>query len=444
MNQHKTKQVTHGSRRYRSRFEIALVASAMLISIPNCGRRSEPPPPDSLDSAATNPAPDVAVPDVAVPDVAVPDVVASESTASDSAGPESAVTAAAEPAGTDDGRESPSPAATNITAEPASVEGSNSTASEPEMTLADASGKSLTSGDPAAELEKQLASFQIPPAWIDAIEPKWDTAKPWSEARQEIRRLLGAGDDSSRREGVKLTWEYLQKKDIGNGHEYGMYMFLGGEPLWAVIVYREWVARTDHEYPPYFGIVALSSLYSDYGLYEAAVPVLEQGLNTPPPDPKWTEMRQAEMHDALGDLYVAWGKIDQAKTHYSEAVRLYPQGKPPYGQHLLPRRAKKVQSKLDLLSIRSLAEARLTDGHYKETSLGYSGDIHLNIEVKAGRIANIDVKDEEKIDQNACSIIPRRIIEKQSLQVDGVSGATVTKDAIIGGTLRALKKAGLK
>jgi len=41
-------------------------------------------------------------------------------------------------------------------------------------------------------------------------------------------------------------------------------------------------------------------------------------------------------------------------------------------------------------------------------------------------------------------IIPKRIIDKQSLQVDGVTGATVTKDAIVAGTLQALRQAGLK
>jgi uncharacterized protein with FMN-binding domain len=54
------------------------------------------------------------------------------------------------------------------------------------------------------------------------------------------------------------------------------------------------------------------------------------------------------------------------------------------------------------------------------------------------------VKHQEKIDQNACVIIPQRIISKRSLKVDGISGATVTKDAIVSGTFRVLKKAGLE
>ena len=299
--------------------------------------------------------------------------------------------------------------------------------------------------DAAASLEEQLAAFTIPPAWLDTVRPKWSTAKPWKEGRVEIRRLLGVGDDQSRREGIKLTWEYLQKDDIGDGHEYGMYMFLGGEPLWAIHVYRDWLARNDHSYPPYFGVKALAALYTQFGRYSEAEKVLENSRSFRSPDPKWNEVRAAELNDAFGDLYAAWGKVDQAKTSYQEAVRLFPLGKPPYGRHLLPRKAKKVQAKLDLLSKSSLDGATLRDGRYNETALGYSGDVKLSVEIKQGKLAGVRVvKHEEKIDQNACQLIPERISAAQSLHVDGISGATVTKDAIVSGTLSALKKAGLR
>ncbi len=40
--------------------------------------------------------------------------------------------------------------------------------------------------------------------------------------------------------------------------------------------------------------------------------------------------------------------------------------------------------------------------------------------------------------------VPQRIIARQSLKVDGITGATVTYDAIVDAALQALKKAGLK
>jgi len=305
--------------------------------------------------------------------------------------------------------------------------------------------KSARNSDAATRLEEQLAAFTIPPAWLDDVQPKWKTSKPWKEARQEIRNLLGKADDASRREGIKLTWDYLQKNDIGDGHEYGMYMFLGHEPLWAIHVYREWLAKDDHSYPPYFGVKALAALYTKHGVFEEAEKVLTRSKAFKSPDPKWNEVRAAELNDAFGDLYTSWGKIDQAKASYREAVRLFPLAKPPYGKHLLPRKAKKVQAKLDLLSTASLDGASLSDGQYKEIAFGYSSDVQLVVQVKGGRMVNVRVtKHEEKIDQDACILIPQRMSDTQSLQVDGVSGATVTRDAIVSGTLNALKKAGLE
>ena len=147
--------------------------------------------------------------------------------------------------------------------------------------------KSARTPDAATRLEGQLAAFTIPPAWLDDVQPKWKTSKPWKEARQEIRNLLGKGDDTSRREGIKLTWDYLQKNDIGDGHEYGMYMFLGNEPLWAIHVYREWLAKDDHSDPPYFGVKALAALYTKYGVFEEAEKVLTGSMAFKSPDPKW-------------------------------------------------------------------------------------------------------------------------------------------------------------
>ena len=64
--------------------------------------------------------------------------------------------------------------------------------------------------------------------------------------------------------------------------------------------------------------------------------------------------------------------------------------------------------------------------------------------MREGKIADIRLTHEEKIDQNACVLIPQRIVDAQSLQVDGISGATVTKDAIVHGVYRCLKQAGLR
>ena len=91
-----------------------------------------------------------------------------------------------------------------------------------------------------------------------------------------------------------------------------------------------------------------------------------------------------------------------------------------------------------------IESGELRNGTYTGKSLGYVGDLSVTVRIRKGKIIGVQLQHEEKIDQNATRIIPQRIIEKQSLKVDGITGATVTYDAIIDGALKALKKAGLK
>lgn len=294
----------------------------------------------------------------------------------------------------------------------------------------------------SVSLEKQLAGLRIPPDWLEQVQTRYDTSRPFGEAREEIRRLLSLNTEAARKEAVKLTWIYFQKNDIGDGHQYPMYLFLGGEPLWAIRAHEEFLAKPHKEAPDH-AFIALASLYTRYGEFEKAKATLDRAMAWLPAPP-WRIAQQAKLHEAFGDLYIAWGKMEPAREHYADAIRLYPTSDQPYGQHLLKRQADRVQSKLDLLSVRSLAGSRLRDGRYTSTALGYAGDLEVTLTVRDGRMADIQLKHQEKIDQGACSVIPQRIIDKQSLHVDGVSGATVTKNAIIDGTLRCLRKAGLE
>jgi uncharacterized protein with FMN-binding domain len=168
-------------------------------------------------------------------------------------------------------------------------------------------------------------------------------------------------------------------------------------------------------------------------------------MNDLPAKP-WRTASVANIQNHYGDLYVKMGNLTEARQHYAEAIRLYPTSDQPYGRHLLPRYAAKVKTKLDLLTMRSLATTRLRDGTYTGKALGYSDkkDLEVTVTVRDSKIADVSVKHEEKIDLNATKIVPQRIVEKQSVQVDGVTGATVTSQAIVEGAFQALKQAGLQ
>lgn len=290
-------------------------------------------------------------------------------------------------------------------------------------------------------LEDQLAKLKVPPDWFASVEVHYDTEHPWEEARLEVRRLLALGGEKLR-EAMKLTYLYVQKKDIGNGHEYPMYLFMGGEYAWALQEYEKHLESSPKGYT--HGYCSLAACYRHFGEYEKALQVLDTAMQRLP-DPPWQIARQADIHDNMGDIYSEMGDIDKAKQHYQKAMELYPTSTQPYGRHLLYRQADKIQSKLNLMAYQAIESGQLRDGVYTGKSLGYAGeDLIVTVSIRKGKMVDIQLKHKEKIDQGATTIIPQRIIEQQSLKVDGITGATVTYQAILDGTLKALKKGGLK
>ncbi|MDI9434047.1 MAG: FMN-binding protein [Planctomycetota bacterium] len=287
-------------------------------------------------------------------------------------------------------------------------------------------------------LDEALASLKVPPDWFDQVKVEYDTDKPWQEARLEVRRLLS---EHKNREAIKLTVFYVRKGDVGDGHEFPMYLYMGGEHAWAVQEYRKRLA----DYP--VGVAhqyrILATCYRHFGEYKAAIELLNVALQRLP-EPPWRIAQEADIHDGLGDIYAEMGNLDQAKLHYQKARALYPTSDQPYGQHLLHRSAAKVKAKLDLLTMKAIEFSRLRDGTYTGQSLGYVDDVTVTVAIRGGKITDIRVQHQEKIDQGATTIIPQRIVAQQSLKVDGITGATVTCDAIIDGTLQALRKAGLQ
>ena len=292
-----------------------------------------------------------------------------------------------------------------------------------------------------APLAQQMAQLKVPPEWLEGQTVHYDMTKPWKEARLHVRKLLSEGKN---REAVKISYVYhSEKRGSPDGHEYPMYLFLGGEHVWAAKVCAERHRTPRKGYV--FETNALASIHVKFGEHAEAIKLLRSGFDPARlPDPPQRLMAMAGLHDALGDAYA--DKDDRAKAteHYQKAMEHYGKAKPRYGRHLLPRRVAKVQAKLDLLGREALDISKLRDGVYRGQSLGYGKPVHAAVTVKGGRITGIGLRHEEKIEQGATKSVPRQIIERQSLDVDAVTGATVTVQAIVEATYRALSRAGAK
>lgn len=92
-------------------------------------------------------------------------------------------------------------------------------------------------------------------------------------------------------------------------------------------------------------------------------------------------------------------------------------------------------------ALAAVAGASLTDGIYSGTAAGHNGPLQVAVIVRNGRIYSVEVVRHKEKRKRAVSEIPRLIVDKQSTDVDAVSGATYTSKAIVNAVNRALKEA---
>lgn len=91
------------------------------------------------------------------------------------------------------------------------------------------------------------------------------------------------------------------------------------------------------------------------------------------------------------------------------------------------------------------AEAGIQDGTYEGSAFGFGDLITVSVTIKDGRITDIAVLDasgEDRPYYNQSLPLLDEMIDKQSTEVDTVSGATLTSEGLIGAVADALGKAG--
>ncbi len=100
----------------------------------------------------------------------------------------------------------------------------------------------------------------------------------------------------------------------------------------------------------------------------------------------------------------------------------------------------------DVASILSLPEeVRFEPGHYEVKAVGHNGPLPITVSFSDTRIDRIDIDssgETEGIADLVFTRIPEQIIENQTLNVDAVSGASVTSQSVIDGVADAVRLAG--
>ncbi len=90
--------------------------------------------------------------------------------------------------------------------------------------------------------------------------------------------------------------------------------------------------------------------------------------------------------------------------------------------------------------------AGAADGTFTGRAMGHNDEVAVNVTVKDGRIAAIDVVKHHEtpgVSDRPLKVIPKAVVDRQTLRVDRVSGATFSSLAIVSAIRDAMKKAGL-
>ena len=150
--------------------------------------------------------------------------------------------------------------------------------------------------------------------------------------------------------------------------------------------------------------------------------------------------RMAQPHELYliaGDICRMDGKFKDAIEWYEKVLSAPKARNEDYEERFHNRAQDSIDSikRFELLDI-----ARLKNGKYNGSAMGYEGPIEIAATVRGGRVEKVEITDhKEKQYYSALKDVPAQIIRKQDLsKVEATSRATITAVAVINATAEAL------
>jgi len=142
---------------------------------------------------------------------------------------------------------------------------------------------------------------------------------------------------------------------------------------------------------------------------------------------------------AAGDACRRFGKIPEALAYYQKVLDVSQQV-----QRDDPVNKKRAAASIAAIKLfDGLDLQKIPDGSYKADSIGYVGPVEVTVTVQDHKIADVKVTNHhEKQFYSSLVDVPPQIVAKQSVKgIDTTTGATVTSEAIIYATAKALSGA---
>lgn len=299
----------------------------------------------------------------------------------------------------------------------------------------------------------------------DTLDLSWPmpAPQPWDNQKnvgQFIWDIINPNPDRWR-SGVRLMHFLLSRH--ANDAEIrkramttlgGMYFRLFQDYARAAFWWRE--AGIDQEDPL---AVNLAECYWRLGNKKMAEKLLDHNLLRPDMIKLWGDMGETAKALEIAERYVKAGgmphdaylnaadacrlagRTSEAVAFYEKVINTPATGRTQKRDERTQDRARASRDairRFDLLDL-----AKIPDGKYRDESLGYEGQVKVEVRVKGGRIESADVTEhKEKQFYSALTDVPAQIVVKQGVKgVDATSGATITAEAIINAAAKALAEA---
>jgi len=172
-------------------------------------------------------------------------------------------------------------------------------------------------------------------------------------------------------------------------------------------------------------------LWADLGEHQQAMSIVQDALKSPNGQDHYTYLYAA-------DACRIAGKYKEAIGYYQKSLAI-PNTEKNKGP--IARCHERAQASLDAIRLFELSDVKkVADGTYRAESIGYEGPIHVEVAVQSGRIESVRVvQHKEKQFYSALTDTPAKIIARQGVKgIDATSSATITSEAIINATAKAL------
>ena len=174
------------------------------------------------------------------------------------------------------------------------------------------------------------------------------------------------------------------------------------------------------------GTAVLVQIWSDMGDLDRALRLADGIVRDGRPDVGFL---------AAGDACRFAGKYQQAITFYERAAGT------TQGSKGLKQNVERAQASLEAVRLFELLDlSKIPDGTYTGSSIAYVAPLEVAVTVKGGRIESVKVtRHKEKQFYSSITDTTGQIIAKQGVKgIDATSGATITSEAIINATAKAL------